>query len=100
VEIHWRNMDEIEATQRDAVERRLQALANGHTDLIDLRIVAKANNHHRLGGQEVHIACQARGAELVATRTGEDLGQALHEALDAFVHEVRRLRDRRADHRT
>jgi ribosome-associated translation inhibitor RaiA len=100
VEIHWRNMDEIEATQRDAVERRLQALANGHTDLIDLRIVAKPNNHHRLGGQEVHIACQARGAELVATRTGEDLGQALHEALDAFVHEVRRLRDRRAEHRT
>jgi len=100
VEIHWRNMDEIEATQRDAVERRLQALSDGHTDLIDLRIVAKPNNHHRLGGQEVHIACQARGAELVATRTGEDLGQALHEALDAFVHEVRRLRDRRADHRT
>lgn len=100
MEIHWRNMDEIEATQRDAVERRLQALANGHTDLIDLRIVAKPNNHHRLGGQEVHIACQARGAELVATRTGEDLGQALHEALDAFVHEVRRLRDRRAEHRT
>jgi ribosome-associated translation inhibitor RaiA len=93
-------MDEIEATQRDAVERRLQALSDGHTDLIDLRIVAKPNNHHRLGGQEVHIACQARGAELIATRTGEDLGQALHEALDAFVHEVRRLRDRRADHRT
>ena len=100
MEIHWRNMDEIEATQRDAVERRLQALSDGHTDLIDLRIVAKPNNHHRLGGQEVHIACQARGAELVATRTGEDLGQALHEALDAFIHEVRRLRDRRAEHRT
>jgi ribosomal subunit interface protein len=100
VEIHWRNMDEIEAAQRDAVERRLQALSDGHTDLIDLRIIAKPNNHHRHGGQEVHITCQARGAELVATRTGEDLGQALHEALDAFVNEVRRLRDRRGEHRT
>lgn len=99
MEIHWRNMDEIEAAQRDAVERRLLALAEGHTDLIDLRIAAKPNNHHRHGGQEVHIACQARGKELVATRTGEDLGQALHEAVDAFVNEVRRLRDRRADHR-
>ena len=99
MEIHWRNMDEIEASQRDAVERRLHALADGHTDLIDLRIVAKPNNHHRLGGQEVHIACQARGVELVAMRTGEDLGQALHEAVDAFVQEVRRLRDRRTDHR-
>lgn len=100
MEIHWRNMDEIEAAQRDAVERRLQALSDGHTDLIDLRIIAKPNNHHRHGAQEVHITCQARGAELVATRTGEDLGQALHEALDAFVHEVRRLRDRRGEHRT
>jgi ribosome-associated translation inhibitor RaiA len=99
MEIHWRNMDEIEAAQRDAVERRLLALAEGHTDLIDLRIAAKPNNHHRHGGQEVHIACQARGKELVATRTGEDIGQALNEAVDAFVSEVRRLRDRRADHR-
>ncbi len=99
MEIHWRNMDEIEAAQRDTVERRLLALAEGHTDLIDLRIAAKPNNHHRHGGQEVHIACQARGKELVATRTGEDIGQALHEAVDAFVSEVRRLRDRRADHR-
>jgi len=100
VEIHWRNMDEIEATQREAVERRLSALAEGQTDLIDLRIVAKPNNHHRHGGQEVRIACQARGAELVATRIGDDVGKALNEAVDAFVHEVRRLRDRRADHRS
>ena len=100
MEIHWRNMDEIEAAQREAVERRLSALAEGQTDLIDLRIVAKPNNHHRHGRQEVHIACQARGAELVATRTGDDIGKALNEAVDAFVHEVRRLRDRRGDHRS
>ena len=100
MEIHWRNMDEIEVTQREAVERRLYALADGHTDLIDLRIAAKPNNHHRHGAQEVHITCQARGKELVATRTGADLGQALHDAVDAFVHEVRRLRDRRGDHRS
>lgn len=99
MEIHWRNMDEVEATQREIVERRLLALADGHTDLIDLRIAAKPNNHHRHGAQEVHITCLARGKELVATRTGADLGQALHDAVDAFVSEVRRLRDRRTDHR-
>ena len=99
MEIHWRNMEEIEDEQRETVERRLRSLADGHSDLIDLRIAAKPNNHHRRGGQEVHIACLARGKELVASRTGEDLGQALHEAVDAFVMEVRRLRDRRADHR-
>jgi ribosome-associated translation inhibitor RaiA len=100
VEIHWRNMEEVEAAQRETVERRLLALADGHTDLIDLRIAAKPNNHHRHGAQEVHITCQARGKELVATRTGADLGQALHDAVDAFVNEVRRLRDRRSDHRS
>lgn len=99
MEIHWRNMEEIEAEQREGVERRLLALADGHTDLIDLRIAAKPNNHHRHGAQEVHITCQARGKELVSTRTGADLGQALHDAVDAFVNEVRRLRDRRSDHR-
>ncbi|MBS1104773.1 MAG: hypothetical protein H6Q91_275 [Deltaproteobacteria bacterium] len=99
MEIHWRNMDEVDATQREAVERRLQTLAEGNDDLIDLRIVAKPNSHHRHGGQEVNIACQARGAEVIATRTGEDIGKALNEAIDAFVHEVRRLRGRRAEHR-
>lgn len=99
MEIHWRNMEGVEAALREGVERRLLALADGHTDLIDLRIAAKPNNHHRHGAQEVHITCQARGKELVATRTGADLGQALHDAVDAFVNEVRRLRDRRSDHR-
>ena len=99
MEIHWRNMEAVDAAEREAAERKLRALAEGHTDLIDLRVAAKPNNHHRHGGQEVHITCQARGKELVATRTGADLGQALHDAVDAFVSEVRRLRDRRADHR-
>jgi len=92
-------MDGVEESERDAAERKIRALADGHSDLIDLRIAAKPSNHHRHGGQEVHITCQARGKEIVATRTGADLGQALHDALDAFVSEVRRLRDRRSDHR-
>ena len=100
MEIHWRNMDDVEESEREAAERKLRALADGHSDLIDLRIAAKPNNHHRHGAQEVHITCQARGKEIVATRSGADLGQALHDALDAFVAEVRRLRDRRGDRRT
>lgn len=99
MEIHWRNMDQVDGGQRETAERRLRALADGHSDLIDLRIAAKPNNHHRHGGQEVHITCLARGKELVATRTAPDLEQALHDAVDAFVTEVRKLRDRRSDHR-
>jgi cold shock CspA family protein/ribosome-associated translation inhibitor RaiA len=97
MQIHWRNLDEIREEEREAAERKLRALANGHSDLIDVRIAARPNNHHRHGGQEVRIACQARGREIVAARTRPEIGLALNEAVDAFVREVRRLRDRRGD---
>jgi ribosome-associated translation inhibitor RaiA len=96
LEIHWVNADPIEPAQREAVEKRLAELAEGHRDLIDVRIAARPNGHHRHGNQEVRITCQARGKEIVAARTCPDLGLALHEAFDAFVREVRKFRDRAA----
>jgi ribosome-associated translation inhibitor RaiA len=96
VEIHWVNAESLDDEQREAVEKRLADLAEGHRDLIDVRITARPNGHHRHGNQEVRITCQARGAEIVAARTCPDLGLALHEAFDAFVREVRRFRDRSA----
>src|SRR5512147_1347729 len=97
MQIHWRNLDEIRDEERDAAERKLRALENGHNDLIDLRVSARPSSHHRHGGHEVRIACQARGKEIVAARTRPEIGLALNEAVDAFVREVRRLRDRRGD---
>ena len=94
MESHWVNAEAIEAEQRAAIEQRLAELAEGHRDLIDVRITARPNGHHRHGNQEVRITCQARGKELVAARTCPDLGLALHEAFDAFVREVRKFRDR------
>ena len=94
MQIHWVNADELDPAQREAVEARLGELAEGHRDLIDVRITARPNGHHRHGNQEVRITCQARGKELVAARTCPDLGLALHEAFDAFVREVRKFRDR------
>jgi cold shock CspA family protein/ribosome-associated translation inhibitor RaiA len=99
LEIHWRHLDEIREEERAAVERKLRALSNGHSDLIDVRIAARPSNHHRHGGHEVRIACQARGHEIVAARTRAEVGLALNEAVDAFVREVRRLRDRRSERR-
>jgi cold shock CspA family protein/ribosome-associated translation inhibitor RaiA len=99
VEIHWRNVKGLREEERLAVEGRLEALAADHQDLIDLRISAKPTRHHRRGGQEVRISCQARGTELVAARTRPELILALNEALDAFEREVRRLRERRRDRR-
>ena len=99
MEIHWRNMDAIDAEKRAAIEERLRGLAEGHTDLIDVWITGSLSGHHRHGDQEVRLRCQARGREIVAARTRADLGQSLDEVLDAFEREVRKLRDRRTDHR-
>jgi cold shock CspA family protein/ribosome-associated translation inhibitor RaiA len=99
VQIHWRDMDEIDADRREAIERRLGGLAEGHSDLIDLWITGSRTRHHRHGAQEVRLRCQARGREIVAARTRPDVGQALDEVIDAFEREVRKLRDRRGDQR-
>ena len=100
MEIHWLHPDRFRDAERDLAEARLRELASGHTDLIDVRVAARPTAHHRHGGQEVRITCQARGREIVAARTRDDAGLALNEALDAFEREVRRLRDRRQQLRT
>jgi CspA family cold shock protein len=100
MEIHWTHVEDIEASERQAAEDRIRGLSNGHSDLIDVRVVASKTRHHRRGGCEVRIVCLARGKEIVARRMADNVGLALNEALDAFEREVRRLRDRRAGHRT
>jgi len=97
LEIHWVGFNEMDAAQRALVEARLRSLGEGHDDLIDLRITGHRTRHHHHGEREVRITCQARGRELVAARTREDLGLALNEALDVFDREVQRLREKRRD---
>lgn len=99
MQLHWVHPDVFDERDRSAAEKRIQALASHSTDLIDVRISARTTAHHRHGEQEVRITCDARGRELVAARTRPDAGLALNEALDAFEHEVRRLRDRRTKQR-
>jgi ribosomal subunit interface protein len=90
-------MGDLEPAQRAEIEARLEMLAQGHDDLIDVRITGQKTRHHQHGGQEVRITCQARGRELVAARTRPDLGLALNEVLDTFEREVKRLRSKRRD---
>jgi len=99
MQIHWTHMQEIEDALRSKVESRLRSLAEGRSDLIDVRITGKSTEHHRHGDREVRIVCQARGTEIVAVRTRPDLDQALQEALQAFEREVRKVRDRRSERR-
>jgi cold shock CspA family protein/ribosome-associated translation inhibitor RaiA len=97
MEIHWYNADDFDARQRRAAEERIAKLAEGHDDLIDLRITGRSSGHHRFGDREVRITCDARGTEIVASRIRDELGKALHDALDAFEREVRDLRERRRE---
>lgn len=100
MEIHWVHAKGFGDEERTLAEDRIRGLAGDHTDLIDVRITAHESSHHRHGGQEVRITCQARGQELVAARTRPDAGQALNEALDAFEREVWRMRHKRTQERT
>lgn len=99
MQIHWVHMQEIRPEHREKVEGRLRELAEGRNDLIDLRITGHTSNHHRHGGREVTLVCQARGKDLVASRSAPELALALDEALQAFEREVRSLRDRRSERR-
>jgi len=99
VQVHWRHPNEVSEEIRQDAEQRLQRLANGHTDLIDTWIDVALDGHHRKGHGRVAIRCQARGTEIVAHGNREDADLALHEALEVFEREVKRMRERRKDRR-
>ena len=100
MEIHWHNIEALTEDERGAIEQRIEQLAAHHTDVIDVRITGRPTRHHRRGGQEVRITAEARGREIVASRTRAEVGLALNEAMDAFERELRRLRDRRLSRRS
>ena len=95
MEIHWVGLSELDDAERTHVEARLDGLAKGHKDLIDLRITGHQSRHHHHGGQEVRITCQARGRNIVASSARPEMGFALNGAVDVFEREVHRLRDKR-----
>lgn len=99
MELHWHRPQVFQEQDRLGAEARIAELARDRTDLIDVRISAGRTLHHRHGGQEVRITCQARGKEIVVTRTRPDAGLALNEALDVFEREVWRMRERRTQQR-
>ena len=99
MEIHWTNLDGLGEKDRQSAEVRFRKLVERHNDLIDLRVTGKKNGHRAQDGEEVRIACQARGREIVASRSADQVGRALHDAIEAFDREVWRLRKRRRDRR-
>src|SRR3990172_2406124 len=99
MEIHWVNPGLFREDERELVEGRIQELTQGRSDVIDVRIAARPSGHHRHGGQEVRITCEARGKEIVAARTRPDAGFALNEAMEGLERELWRMRHRRTQKR-
>lgn len=100
MEIHWVHAAELSDDDKAEAEGRLYEIAEGHTDLIDVRLTARELGHQVNGDREIRIACEARGREIVATRSRPDLAIALHDVLDVFEREVRKMRRRQSDRRT
>lgn len=94
MEIHWRNPNALSLDVQRATEARLESLAEGHTDLIDIWIDIQKSTHHRHGNDRVAIRCMARRSELVADGRDDQVEPALRKALDSFEREVRRYRDK------
>lgn len=98
MEIHWRNAQEIAEEQRLKAEEQIAKLASRHRDVVDVFVdVEKPSAHHKKGARRVEIRCQARGADLVANGTADEVGLALRDALRTLRREVDRLRSRRRD---
>ena len=95
MEIHWYDVSEIDNKHRQSGERRIRALARKHTDVIDVRIAGDDAGHARTAERKIRIACQVRGAELVAKGRGRSASQALDQAIDHLVQEVRKMRRKR-----
>ena len=99
MEIHWVHAAELSDDEKAEAEGRLYELAEGHTDLIDVRLTAREIGHQANGDREVRIACEARGTEIVASRSRPGLGTALDDVLDVFEREVRKMRRRQTARR-
>jgi ribosomal subunit interface protein len=100
MQIHWRKADQLSDVERDLARERIESLARGHDDLIDVWIdIEPSSTHHRMGAERVSIRAQVRGATIVAHAEDAQLRPALRAALDKFDREIWRLRHKRQDRR-
>jgi cold shock CspA family protein len=88
-------MNEVGDVATAEAEARLLHLATQHDDLLSLRVSGHYSEHHRRGDREVRIVGRAKGRDFFVSRVRPELSRALHDAIDALVHEVRNLRSRR-----
>jgi ribosomal subunit interface protein len=101
MQIHWRKADQISEALQALAQERIESLAKGKRDLIDVWVELEPSSaHHRMGAESVSIRAQARGKTIVAHAEEERLETALRVALDRFDREVMRMRHKRQARRT
>lgn len=92
MEIHWIDVHCLSAAEREAVEERLRRLAQGHDDLLTVRLAVETNLHHAHGHKQARIASFVRGIPIAIHREQPELEVAIEEALNSFESEVQRVR--------
>lgn len=97
IRIHWDHLDEVAEAARMDADARLRTVAAQHDDLLSLRVSGHYSGHHRRGDREVRIVGKAKGRDLFVSRVRPELSRALHDAVDAFVREVRNVRSRKVE---
>jgi cold shock CspA family protein/ribosome-associated translation inhibitor RaiA len=86
---------------RAEIETRMQALQNGHGDLMHGRVTLSKNRHHKKADNvaEAVLVVSLKGRHTVTARKREkSFEEAIREAFEAVEVELRRIREKRASH--
>jgi ribosomal subunit interface protein len=86
---------------RAEIDARMQALQNGHEDLMHGRVTLSKNRHHKKADNvaEAVIVVSVKGRHTVTARKREkSFEEAIREAFQAVEVELRKIREKRASH--
>jgi len=94
LEIRTQNVT-LQPEWRTLIEQRIARLESRYPELMRLQVTLKHGEHHQQGFEEASILASAAGTSLRAGKQKEDMGAALHAALDAIERELDAHHDRR-----
>ncbi|MXW81998.1 MAG: HPF/RaiA family ribosome-associated protein [Rhodothermaceae bacterium] len=84
--------------QKDAIEVRLNKLAQGHRDIAGASVAVECvSGANRRAEYRVRLVVYRKPSNIAATRTQDSVRGAISEALEAVVRQIREQRERMRD---
>jgi ribosome-associated translation inhibitor RaiA len=79
------------------IERRLQALQDGHDDILHARMTLERNRHHNKGPKiaSARLVCNVRGGTFTASKTDKTFEEAIRATFQAMEEELQTYREKR-----